>query len=104
MAKATTGTETRERVVKDRVSVYNVTLEKDEARLLYSILRNVGGSPDKGRKHADSVLRALDAAGVGYLSRFATRGSIQVEADRASFFDSVIDPLTLTTSSNPFRL
>ena len=106
MAKATSGTETRERVVKDRVSVYNVTLEKDEARLLYSILRNVGGARETGRKHADAVLKALDAAGVGYLSRFRTNGSIQVVADNADpfgYFDA-ITPLTLTNSANPFRL
>jgi hypothetical protein len=54
------------KVVSSIVSV-ELTLTVDEARTLRTILRNVSGSVSGSRRrHADSVLMALQGAGVGY--------------------------------------
>ena len=87
MANAKKGTGTRVRT--ETVPVVNLTLDEDEARALHAILRNVGGRPEKGRKHAESVLKALTGAGVDSYARFELDGAIYFGRKPSSIFNTV---------------
>lgn len=76
MAKATYDTETVTRTVEDKRTVVRLTLSLDEAQALHAVLRNVGGKPEKGRKHTDTVLKELDRVGGIRSGRFEMSGSV----------------------------
>jgi hypothetical protein len=65
MAKAKKIAVKIQKVVTEMETVVELQLTPEEATVLYTILKRVGGSPStSSRKHADSMLNAIVDAGV----------------------------------------
>lgn len=84
LAKAEKTTETRVKKVEENVPVVKLTLELDEAKALYAVLRNVGGPHDKRRGKISNVSAALAHAGVYADGVIGVRGSIFLDDNSSS--------------------
>jgi hypothetical protein len=63
VATAIRTTEPVEKTITVEEERYTLTLNKDEARALYDVLRRVGGNPDRSRRgHAEAVYSPLSEA------------------------------------------
>lgn len=84
MAKANVRTET---VTQRSV---NLQLSDDEAKVLHTILRSVGGDPEGPRRHSAAIISALNEADVKSDRRLKNTGHIYlVDKDPASYlYDS----------------
>lgn len=96
MATATRDKKIVTKTISETVPVVTLSLSVDEAEAALKTFYNVGGARTLGREHADSIIKALEAAGVR-AKKYATMGTITfVEPDGPNSYD-FFSPLASTS-------